>query len=317
MNRSPLDIVTPFADTLRQHGLALCKGDVAILQVNVGYLCDLSCRHCHLEAGPHRPEVMAPETMAQVVALARRHPFPQIDVTGGAPELVPGMEGLVRRLAPLTGEFLFRSNLTALGRPEAEPLRRALLECRAVIVASLPATNLSQVEAQRGGGVFDRSLGTLQLLNAMGYGMPGSGLRLQLAVNPSGAFLPPDQCATERRFRQELELRFGIRFSGAHTFANVPLGRFRTWLEQSGNLEPYLRKLADAFNPSTVDGLMCRTTLSVAWDGRIYDCDFNLAAGQGTGGQPLRIDDLPADLAGMEIPTGDYCYACTAGAGFS
>jgi radical SAM/Cys-rich protein len=227
------------------------------------------------------------------------------------------MDFLVRSLAPLTEELLFRTNLTALGRPEAAPLRRTLRDSKAVIVASLPSTNVAQTESQRGSGVFGRVLETLQLLNAMGYGQPDSGLSLQLTVNPTGAFLPADQCATERKFRLDLERRFGIVITGVYTFANVPLGRFRQWLERSGNLAAYMEKLVSSFNPATVGGLMCRSILSVAWDGRLYDCDFNLAAGQGLGGRDASLADLPLDFAGGDIPLGDYCYACTAGSGFS
>lgn len=308
--------VEPFAACLERHGLALTRAETTTLQVNVGLLCDRACRHCHLEAGPGRTEVMSAATMAQVIACARRLPFGTVDVTGGAPELVPGIEGLLEGLAPLVPRLLFRANLTALAdRPE---LVATLAGLRAVVVASFPSTSASQTDAQRGEGVWAASLAMLQSLNELGYGRPGTGLALDLVSNPAGAFLPPAQAAAEERFRRDLARRWGVEFNRLYTFANVPLGRFRAWLQRSGNLEGYLEKLAGAFNPCTVEGLMCRTLVSVDWQGWLHDCDFHLARGLGLGGRRLHVTELAQTPApGTPIAAGDHCYACTAGAGFT
>jgi radical SAM/Cys-rich protein len=260
---------------------------------------------------------MSRATMEQVTSLARDRAFSQIDITGGAPELVPAIDYLVSELAACTPQLTFRTNLTALALPGSRHLMPLLRDLGVTIVASIPSTNQSQAEAQRGSGAFATAIDTLRQLNSLGYGVEGSGLVLNLTVNPVGAFLPQPQCDTERRFKTEMVRKYGVSFNQAFTFANVPLGRFRQWLQQSGNLEGYLRKLATGFNPDTVDGLMCRTLVSVSWDGFLYDCDFNLAAAQGMAGRRTHISQLPPNLEGQEIPTGDYCYGCTAGSGFT
>ncbi len=308
----------PFSQALDDHGLSLVRDHAHILQVNTGLLCDLACKHCHLEAGPHRIEVMDRRTMDDVIAFARRGEFNVIDITGGAPELVPELEYLLRGLRPLTDNLMLRSNLTALADAERNALLALLVELKITLVASFPSTSPSQTDAQRGGGVMERSVAMLRRLNALGYGRPGSGLELNLVANPAGAFLPADQAATEQKFKRDAARKWGIAFNGLFTFANVPLGRFRSWLEKSGNLDGYLLKLASGFNPCTVDGLMCKSLISVAWDGTVYDCDFNLAAGIPLGGQHRHVSELTAMSApGEPIATGDHCYACTAGSGFT
>jgi radical SAM/Cys-rich protein len=305
-----------FASALARSGVELHRGETTTLQVNVGFLCNQSCRHCHLSAGPGRTEVMSRTTMDAVEAFARRCTLSAIDVTGGAPELTPGIAGFLERLAPLAPRLLFRANLTALaGRADLVGL---LARLRASIVASFPSLSASQTDAQRGPGVFETSIRTLRQLNAAGYGCAGSGLELDLVSNPAGAFLPPGQAAAEVRFHRELARKWGITFNHLYTFANVPLGRFRDWLASSGNLEGYLRQLAGGFNPCTVGGLMCRNLISVGWDGVLYDCDFNLARGLPLGGVRRHVADAgPAPAAGAPIATGDHCYACTAGSGFT
>ena len=316
MNR-PM-IPSEFKQTLDRHGLELTRGGTSTLQVNVGLACDLACRHCHLEAGPTRTELMSAETVAAVIACAERLRFATIDITGGAPELLPQLPGLLRGLAPLTPRLIVRTNLTALARPESAGLKDLYRELRVTIVASLPAINASQSESQRGSGTWETSIAVLKQLNMSGYGIEGSGLKLDLVVNPTGAFLPADQSQAEHRFRQELQRRHGIRFSSLYTFANVPLGRFRSWLEQSGNLDGYLRKLAGSFNPCTLPGLMCRSLISVDWNGFLYDCDFNLVLGLHHGTSRLHISGLARLPApGTPIPVGDHCYSCTAGSGFT
>ena len=311
-------IHSEFKQTLDRHGLELTRGDTLTLQVNVGLACDLTCRHCHLEAGPTRRELMNAETMAAVIACAERFGFATIDITGGAPELLPQLPGLLHSLAPLTPRLIVRTNLTALARPESAGLPDLYRELRVAIVASLPAINAAQAESQRGSGTWETSIAVLKRLNGIGYGIEGSGLELDLVANPTGAFLPAGQAQAERRFRQDLQRRYGIRFSGLYTFANVPLGRFRNWLEQSGNLDGYLQKLSGSFNPCTLPGLMCRSMISVDWDGFLFDCDFNLSLGLHHGGQKRHISELVALPApGIPIPVGDHCYSCTAGSGFT
>jgi len=310
--------VEPFRDALLRHELQLNRDRTTALQVNVGLNCDLSCRHCHLEAGPGRQEMMERVTMDAVIDCARRFRFESIDVTGGAPELVPEIDYLVRSLAPLTPRLVLRSNLIALNRGRGAQLSELYRDLKVVLVASLPATNASQTEAQRGAGVWGESIAALRMLNRLGYGMQGSPLELDLVSNPAGAFLPAPQQQAEKKFRSDLMRRYGISFNSLYTFANVPLGRFLSFLERSGNLEGYLGKLAAGFNPCTVAGLMCRTQLCVDWQGRLYDCDFNLAAGLFHGGELNLISALcELPLPGTPIPVGDHCYACTVGSGFT
>lgn len=307
-----------FQRTLASHDIRLTRKQTTTLQVNVGLLCNQSCHHCHLDAGPGRDEVMGKETIDQVVALAGRFRFETIDITGGAPEMNPHISGLLRRLAPLAPTVILRSNLTAISETGRRHLIDLCCDQRITIVASFPSLNRDQTEAQRGHGVFNKSLATLKKLNKRGYGRPGSGLTLNLVVNPAGAFLPGSQAQQENRFRQTLEKKWGIAFNNLYTFANVPLGRFRAWLEKTGNLEDYLQKLTDDFNPCATDGLMCRTLISVSWDGTLFDCDFNQAVGlflNGARTHISEIDELPRP--GTEIMVADHCYTCTAGAGFT
>lgn len=307
-----------FRETLARHGLVLTRDDTRALQVNVGLLCDLACRHCHLEAGPHRSEVMEREVMEQVVDCARRFSFESIDITGGAPELVPDLPFLVRSLAPLAPRLIVRTNLVALNGEKGRGLAELYREVGAVVVASLPAANPSQTEAQRGSGVWEQSIAALRALNELGYGLPGSPLTLDLVSNPSGAFLPPPQAQAEQKFKADLARKHGIGFSSLYTFANVPLGRFKAFLERSGNLYAYLEKLASGFNPCAVAGLMCRHQICVDWRGRLYDCDFHLAQGLPQGGVERHISELQElPPPGTAIPAAEHCFACTVGAGFT
>ncbi|GFO56890.1 radical SAM/Cys-rich domain protein [Geomonas sp. Red276] len=308
--------VEPFQEALKRNGLQLTRESTRTLQVNVGLACGLSCAHCHLEAGPNRREVMERETMEEVVACARRFSFGVIDITGGSPELVPGLDYLVSSLAPLTPTLIVRSNLLDLERAPA--LVELYRELKVVLVASLPASNASQTDAQRGAGVWERSLAALKRLNALGYGVEGSGLELDLVSNPAGAFLPAPQGGAEKKFRADLARKAGVSFNSLYTFANVPLGRFRDFLERSGNLEGYLSRLSGGFNPCAVEGLMCRSQICVDWRGRLYDCDFNLAAELPHGGAAGLISEfVELPLPGTPIPVGEHCYACTVGSGFT
>jgi len=310
--------VEAFSSLLERGGYSLERDRTSTLQVNVGLLCNQACRHCHLDAGPARKEVMSGETMEDVVSYARRGGFSCIDVTGGAPEMVPGLDDLLRGLAPHTPKLMLRSNLTAI----PEQGQGGLVDlCGALgisLVASFPSTSESQTDAQRGPGVWRTSLDVLRLLNEKGYGRAGSGLELDLVANPAGAFLPPDQCRFEAKLKGDLRRRWGIEFNSLFSFANVPLGRYRRWLLQSGNFVPYLTRLAGNFNAETLPGLMCRSLVSVSWDGYLYDCDFNQAAGLPLGGSKIHISSMEGPPEwGTPIAAGDHCYACTAGSGFT
>ncbi len=307
-----------FSRALSVNKLALNKGATHTLQINMGLLCNQACRHCHLEAGPNRMEVMSRQTIDEVVGYARRARFQTVDITGGAPEMNPHLGYLIRNIAPLVPRLMLRSNLTAISKQEKDYLLGLCKEHRVVLVASLPSVNVSQTDSQRGKGVWEASIGMLKKLNELGYGRPETGLELNLVSNPTGAFLPACQSEVEDKVRLDLERRWDIVFDNLFVLANVPLGRFRTWLDQSGNLEGYSQKLRASFNPLTVEGLMCRTLVSVSWNGFLFDCDFNLAMNMYLSGRKVHVSQmqgLPESCA--RIPTGDHCFACTAGSGFT
>lgn len=308
-----------FSRALADNGVRLARGRTTALQVNVGLLCNQECRHCHLEAGPARGEVMDGGTITEVVAYARRGGFDVVDITGGAPEMNPGLPRLIEELSAFAPRIILRSNLTAMSGGSGGGLMELLREKRVVLFASLPSLNGPQVEAQRGEGVFARSIRALRALNSLGYGVEGTELEINLASNPSGAFLPSSsQGELEERFKAELAGKWGVTFNRLYGFANVPLGRFRNWLESTGNLERYESRLADSFNPMAVEGLMCRTQVSVAWDGFLYDCDFHIAASIPLGGKKTHVSAMPGPPApGSPIATSGHCHACAAGAGFT
>ncbi len=311
-------MIEPFSSLLRRRGIDLLRGETTVLQINVGYRCNQVCRHCHLEAGPSRLETMDRATMDEVIAYARRGKFKITDITGGAPELNSNLEPLIEGLAAFSPRIMLRSNLTALTESGRDALIGLCKKHAVVLFGSLPSLNPSQAESQRGAGVWEKSISTLKKLNEAGYGRPGSGLELNLASNPSGAFLPMPQAQAEKRFHRELERKWGISFNRLYTFANVPLGRFLDWLVKSGNFENYMDKLAAIFNPCTVQGLMCRTQASVSWDGYLFDCDFNLAMGLYAGGRRVHVSDAEGPPEpGSPVVVSDHCYACTAGSGFT
>jgi radical SAM/Cys-rich protein len=310
--------VDPFAVTLQRHGLELRRGRTATLQVNVGRLCNQVCKHCHLAAGPTRREIMSRETVKDVEAFVRRASFQVVDITGGAPELNSNLVDMIECFSALAPRIIIRSNLTSLADGERDSIMDVCKSHSVAIVASLPALNPSQVEAQRGRGVFDKSLSVLRKLNSIGYGIPGSGLELSLVSNPTGAFLPLAQEKAEKKFRFDLQRKWGIVFDNFYAFANVPLGRFVDWLIESGNLDTYMQKLASNFNPCTIEGLMCRSLLSISWDGYVYDCDFNQAEDIRAANVKTHVSELNAPPPpGTPIAVSDHCYACTAGSGFT
>ena len=309
--------IAPFKSTLSMHNLKLLRQRTHTLQINLGFLCNQICRHCHLIAGPSRKEIMDSTTIKAVVSYAQKSHFESIDITGGAPELNPHLKDLIEQISPLTARTMLRSNLSAL-KDKMDQLIDLLKSHRVVIVASFPSLNMNQTDAQRGDGIFNESIAVLKELNAIGYGHTGTGLELNLVSNPTGAFLPPGQEQTEKRFRQILNNKWGVTFNHLFNFANVPLGRFRQWLIQSGNFGSYLHKLVSNFNPCAIEDLMCRTLVSVAWDGYLYDCDFNLARGLYLGGKKIHVSEMPGPPEpGSAIITADHCYTCAAGSGFT
>jgi len=307
-----------FRDNLEKNGLDLTRTHCTTLQVNVGLLCNQTCRHCHLDAGPSRKESMSEKTVDDVIELAGRFNFKTIDITGGAPEMNPHIQTLINKLAPLCKTLILRSNLTAIAEKEREPLLQLLSDKKVTIVASLPSLNEAQSETQRGKNSFVTSINTIKKLNSLGYGLPGTGLELNLVSNPTGAFLPSPQEEIEKRFHQMLDRKWGLSFNNLYTFANVPLGRFLAWLGNTDNLESYVLKLASTFNSCTLDGLMCRSLISVSWDGYLFDCDFNQAISLYMGGRKTHISDLH-ELPGPNetIAVSEHCYTCTAGSGFT
>jgi radical SAM/Cys-rich protein len=310
--------VEPFSYALARHGITLKRGETKTLQINVGLLCNQMCRHCHLRAGPNRKEIMDLQTMKQVIAFAARSNVRVIDITGGAPEMNPNLEYLLEALAPSVPRFMLRSNLTVLNKDRQAGLTNLCVKHQVVIVASLPSVNMVQTESQRGIGIWDKSIAALRKLNESGYGHDGSGLELNLVSNPTGAFLPPSQSQAMKKFKKDLKHKWGIVFNNLYAFANVPLGRFREWLVETGNLEKYMARLTASFNPGIIDGLMCRTLISVSWDGYLFDCDFNLSKHVYLGGSKKHVSQMEGlPEPGTAIITGDHCYACTAGSGFT
>ncbi len=310
--------VESFRRTLFRHGLRLERAQTTTLQINVGLLCNQIRKHCHLDAGPKRTEVMDEATFNDVVAFARKGRFETIDITGGAPELHPNLISMIERLSPLGHRLMVRSNLSALEEGNPERFIGVFKKHCVVVVASLPSVDPAQTESQRGKGVFEKSISGLKRLNAAGYGREGTGLELDLVSNPTGAFLPPSQVQAQERFRVLLKKRWEVVFNNLFTFANVPLGRFRQWLHESGNLRDYSERLASGFNPCVVEGLMCRTLISVGWDGYLYDCDFNLAAGLPMAGRKTHISEMEGPPEpGTPIAVADHCYTCAAGSGFT
>jgi radical SAM/Cys-rich protein len=313
--------MSDFEATLAERGVApLRRTAPSVLQVNVGRRCDLACHHCHVEAGPNRTEMMERRTADRVLDLLARHPgLETLDLTGGAPELNAEFRHLVHGASRLGRKVIDRCNLTVLLEPGQEDTAAFLAQHRVRVIASLPCYTAENVDAQRGRSVFERSIAALQLLNDLGYGPPGSDLGLDLVYNPQGASLPPSQAELEARYREELDTRFGIVFDRLITITNMPIKRFAHALARDGQTEAYQALLVRHFNPQTVPDLMCRQTLSVGWDGRLYDCDFNQMLELPLGGGPASIFDLASlnRLPGAPIATGAHCFGCTAGAGSS
>jgi len=295
---------------------------VEIFQVNLGKLCNMTCRHCHVDAGPDRwREVMSREVVEDCLVALDRTQAHTVDLTGGAPELNPSFRYLVDECVAHGKHVIDRCNLTVLLLPRQSDLPEWLAERGVEVVCSLPHFRRRNTDAQRGDGTFEKSIKALRRLNEAGYGCGDENRRLTLMVNPIGAFLAGDQCSMEKDWRRGLDANHGVTFDRLVTLNNMPIARFLEWLENSGNLQGYMELLVNAFNPATVSGLMCRNTLSVSWDGRIYDCDFNQMLdleSRALDGERRSIGNFdPVEFEGREIVTGRHCFGCTAGAGSS
>lgn len=310
-----------FDGKLQAAGLfPLAATGVTTLQVNVGKRCNQACKHCHVDAGPNRTEEMSRENIHLCLDILRRYPeIETLDITGGAPELNPHFEYLAAGGRALGRRVIDRCNLTILFVPGKEHLAGFLADNGIEVVASLPYYLAERTDAQRGLGVFDQSIEGLCLLNSYGYGKEGTGLVLNLVYNPTGAFLPPDQASIEARYREELKARYGIVFNALFTITNMPIARFRHFLERSGNYARYMGRLESAFNPAAAANVMCRSLVSVGWDGTLYDCDFNQMLEMPVAEDcPRHLDNFEAwTLSRRRIVTGDHCLGCTAGAGSS
>ena len=312
-------VVPSFDDLLGQNGLnPLSASGIEIFQINVGKRCNQICGHCHVDAGPDRLEIMTQETAAECIRALERTTIPNVDITGGAPELNPNFRWLVEQARRLERHVMDRCNLTILLLKGQEDLAEFLAFHRVEVICSLPYFQERETDRQRGEGVFHRSIEALRKLNALGYGMPGGGLVLNLVHNPVGAFLPPPQAALEADFRRVLDHKFGIQFNHLFCITNMPISRFLEFLLRSGNYEQYMERLAQAFNPQAVAGLMCRNTISIGWNGRLYDCDFNQMLDLEVASAPRHVSafDIVA-LNRRRIVTARHCLGCTAGAGSS
>ncbi len=309
-----------FAQKLAEHTISLRRGHPESLQVNVGKLCNLTCMHCHVNAGPKRKEIMSRETIDRVIDWLAKTDIAIVDLTGGAPEMIPDFRFFIQRVKELQPprHVIDRCNLTILVEPGYEDLGEFLARNRVEIIASMPCYSPENVNAQRGEGVFEGSIAALQLLNLLGYGTD-SDLPLHLIYNPVGAFLPPAQAELEADYKRELKKHFGIVFNNLYTLTNLAIGRFASYLRRNNKHDEYTELLIQAFNPATINGLMCRNTISVGWRGEVYDCDFNQQLGMHwNNGTPIFLWDIDAKkVENRQIMTGNHCFGCTAGAGSS
>ncbi|MBI2091130.1 MAG: arsenosugar biosynthesis radical SAM protein ArsS [Deltaproteobacteria bacterium] len=310
-----------FAERIHANGNGFHKRKIDVLQVNMGKYCNQACIHCHVEAGPGRKEMMKRETVEVVLRFLEASRIPTVDITGGAPELNPHFDYLVESCVRLGRHVMDRCNLTVLFEPGKDYLPEFFRRHRVELVCSLPCYTAENVDRQRGNGTFDLSIRALRKLNALGYGLPGTGLELQLVYNPVGAFLPPPQEKLEGDYRRILKEEFGIVFNRLYCLTNMPITRFEKFLRLRGEYDRYTEVLQSNFNAATLDRVMCRDLLSVGWDGSLYDCDFNqmlnLPLRNGKPTAPKIWEVSLAQLVGQPIAVGNHCYGCTAGPGSS
>jgi len=298
----------------------LSSRKIEIFQINLGKMCNQTCRHCHVDAGPDRKEIMTKETMYMFLEKLSKTDIPTVDLTGGAPEMNPNFRWFVEELTKLKRQIIVRCNLTIiLSNPKYNDLPEFFAHHKIEIISSLPYYQKINTDRQRGDGVFEKSIAALKLLNLHGYGKDNSDLILNLVYNPSGAFLPAAQHSLENDFKKELLKKYGIVFNNLFTITNMPISRFLEYLIDSGNYECYMDKLINAFNSNAVKNVMCKNTMSIGWDGYLYDCDFNqMLELKIRNPEKAHINNFDADyLNTREIITGQHCFGCTAGAGSS
>jgi radical SAM/Cys-rich protein len=310
-----------FGQRLQESGLwPLKPTQISILQVNLGKMCNQVCKHCHVDAGPDRKEIMTRETMQLCLDALAQNDIPVVDLTGGAPEMNPHFRWFVEELSKLGRQVMVRCNLTIiLANKKYHDLPEFFKQHRVQVVSSLPYFTASRTDAQRGEGVFEKSIKALQMLNAVGYGQEGSGLTLDLVFNPAGAFLPGSQQSLESEFKRRLLQGYNIVFNNLFAITNLPISRYLDYLISSGNYEGYMEKLVNAYNPAAAAKVMCRNTLSVGWEGTLYDCDFNQMLDLPVAATaPRHIQDFDlVSLSQRTIVINQHCYGCTAGAGSS
>ncbi len=318
-----IDFGESFVEKLEQANLFPLKPtEIEILQINMGKMCNQVCQHCHVDAGPDRKEIMEREVMQSILDVIANHTIKTVDLTGGAPEMNPHFRWFVTEIRKISKDvnILVRCNLTIIvANPKYNDLPEFYKENRIEVVSSLPYFSAARTDSQRGDGVFEKSMKALRMLNAVGYGMEGSGYELNLVYNPSGAFLPASQESLEAQFKNKLEKNFGIYFNSLFTITNIPISRFLDYLVRSGNYEEYMEKLINAYNPAAAANVMCRNTISVGWDGYLYDCDFNqmLELKVETTGSQHISDWSHEALINRNIVVNQHCFGCTAGAGSS
>lgn len=308
-----------FSEILKKLSISLERIRVDTLQINVGKLCNQSCVHCHVNAGPNRKEIMTRSTVDSVVNFVKESHIKTADITGGAPELNPHFKFLVSSLKQLNCHIIVRCNLTIIMEDNKKELPQFYKKNGIELICSLPCYIEENVDKVRGKGVYKKSIEALKLLNNIGYGKEGTKLLLNLVFNPSGASLPPSQKKLEQEYKHELLKRFGVVFNDLYVLANIPINRYEKYLKKVGKYDYYLQLLKNNFNRDTVENLMCKTQISVGWDGKLYDCDFNQMLGLYLrNGRPYLIGEIALqDLIGLHIEARDHCYGCTAGSGSS
>ncbi len=308
--------IVSFADKLKSADLKLVSTKIDTLQVNVGKLCNQACKHCHVDASPIRTEIMPLKIVDACLKVLLESKIKTLDLTGGAPEMIPDFRYFVTEAKKIGVHIIVRHNLTVMFEENQTDLPEFFAENEVEVVSSLPYFIADKTDAQRGTGVFDKSIEALKKLNAVGYGIK-KNLKLSLVYNPVGAFLPPEQSAIEADFKRELKTRYDIVFNDLYTITNMPIARYLDWLRRSGNETSYMQKLVNAFNPATIDGLMCRNMISVNWKGNLYDCDFNQMLEIPVESKETIFDFDSERLKNRTIVTQNHCFGCTAGSGSS
>ena len=309
-----------FNATLIKEGIRLDRQNPKVLQLNLGKLCNLTCSHCHVNAGPHRKEIIKSDTVTKIMHWFSMTNIPTLDLTGGTPEMIPDFRRIVEeaRNLPTPRKVIDRLNATIIEEPGYEWVAEFLAENEVEIIASMPCYEPENVEKQRGNGVFEKSISAFKKLNELGYGSDPL-LNIHFVYNPSADFLPPDQMDLEAKYKVMMREHFQIEFNQLYCITNMPIARFASWLKREGRLDDYNSLLKDAFNPQTINGLMCRDTINVNWLGEVFDCDFNQMLDVVVSNTPTNIWDIENfdNLHGQQVATGNHCMGCTAGAGSS